>query len=58
VSRIAFTTANFVARETGWAMHGWGHRDRTTNELFAPLETHDPSEEIRAMRERLEGWLA
>ena len=32
-------TANFVARETGWAMHGWGHGDRTTNEAFAPIET-------------------
>jgi L-ribulose-5-phosphate 3-epimerase len=39
VSRIAFMTANFVARETGWAMHGWGHGDRATNEAFAPLET-------------------
>ena len=37
---IAFTTANFVARETGWAMHGWGHGDRETNEAFAPLETY------------------
>ena len=33
-------TANFVARETGWAMHGWGHGDRMTNEAFAPLETY------------------
>lgn len=37
---IAFTTANYVARETGWAMHGWGHGDRATNEHFAPLETY------------------
>jgi L-ribulose-5-phosphate 3-epimerase len=37
---IAFMTANFVARETGWAMHGWGHGDRLTNEAFAPLETY------------------
>jgi sugar phosphate isomerase/epimerase len=37
---IAFMTANFVARETGWAMHGWGHGDRATNEAFAPLETY------------------
>jgi L-ribulose-5-phosphate 3-epimerase len=36
---IAFTTANEVARETGWAMHGWGHGDRLTNEAFAPLAT-------------------
>src|SRR5687768_8919901 len=32
-------TANYVARETGWAMHGWGHGDQTTSERFAPLET-------------------
>ena len=32
-------TANEVARETGWAMHGWGHGDRATNDAFAPLET-------------------
>ncbi len=37
---IAFVTANFVARETGWTMHGWEHGDRTTNEAFAPLETY------------------
>jgi sugar phosphate isomerase/epimerase len=37
---IAFMTANFVARESGWAMHGWGHGDRLTNEAFAPLETY------------------
>jgi L-ribulose-5-phosphate 3-epimerase len=37
---IAFTTANYVARETGWAMHGWGHGDRMTNEAFAPIETY------------------
>jgi sugar phosphate isomerase/epimerase len=37
---IAFTTANFVARETGYAMHGWGHGDRLTNEAFAPVETY------------------
>lgn len=36
---ISFMTANFVARETGWAMHGWGHGDRLTNEAFAPIET-------------------
>ena len=36
---IAYMTANEVARETGWAMHGWGHGDRATNEAFAPLET-------------------
>jgi sugar phosphate isomerase/epimerase len=39
VNAIAFMTANFVARETGWAMHGWGHGDRETNEAFRPLES-------------------
>src|SRR3954452_16824842 len=38
--RIAFMTANYVARETGYAMHGWGHGDRATNESFAPIETY------------------
>jgi sugar phosphate isomerase/epimerase len=46
---IAFMTANYVARETGWAMHGWGHGDRATNERFEPLDTY---------RERLDGLLA
>jgi sugar phosphate isomerase/epimerase len=38
---IAFMTANYVARETGFAMHGWGHGDSATNEAFAPLETYE-----------------
>jgi sugar phosphate isomerase/epimerase len=33
-------TANFVARETGWTMHGWGHGDRVANEWYAPLDTY------------------
>ena len=37
---IAFMTANFVARETGYAIDGWAHGDRTTQEAFAPLETY------------------
>lgn len=37
---IAYTTANEVARETGWAMQGWGHGDRATNAAFAPLDTY------------------
>jgi L-ribulose-5-phosphate 3-epimerase len=40
VPTIAFTTANFVARETGWAMHGWRHGDRATQERFLALETY------------------
>lgn len=37
---ITFTTANYVARETGFAMRGWGHGDETTNAAFAPLDTY------------------
>ncbi len=33
-------TANYVAREVGYAMHGWGHGDRKTNEAFGPLDTY------------------
>ena len=41
MTTIAFMTANYVARETGYSMHGWGHGDRMTNEAFAPLETYE-----------------
>ena len=34
-------SANDVARETGWAMSGWMHGDRATNEAFAPLATYE-----------------
>ncbi len=37
---IAYMTANEVARETGWAMHGWGHGDRATNEAYRPVDTY------------------
>ena len=37
---ISFMSANYVAREVGYAMHGWGHGDRATNEAFRPLETY------------------
>jgi sugar phosphate isomerase/epimerase len=37
---ITVVTANYVAREVGYAMHGWGHGDRATNEAFAPLATY------------------
>jgi L-ribulose-5-phosphate 3-epimerase len=40
VNAVAFTTANYVARETGWAMHGWGHGDREANACFRPLVTY------------------
>src|SRR5262245_31090797 len=39
-NRIAFMTANYVARETGWAMHDWQHGDRATQDAFAPIETY------------------
>jgi sugar phosphate isomerase/epimerase len=37
---IAFTTANYVARETGWSMHGWEHGDGATQERFRELHTY------------------
>ena len=40
MSRISFMSANYVAREVGYAMHGWGHGDRATNDAFRPLETY------------------
>jgi sugar phosphate isomerase/epimerase len=46
-------SANEVARETGWAMHGWGHGDRLTNEAFAPLETY--GERLDALLRRVRG---
>ena len=36
---ISYMSANEVARETGFAMHGWGHGDEATNDAFRPLET-------------------
>ena len=51
---ISFMTANYVARETGYAMRGWGHGDRATNERFRPLETfgerfHDLLGDVREL---------
>jgi L-ribulose-5-phosphate 3-epimerase len=37
---ISFISANYVAREVGWAMRGWGHGDRATNDAFRPLATY------------------
>ena len=34
-------TANYVARETGWDLHGWAQGDRATNDHFAPLQTYE-----------------
>jgi sugar phosphate isomerase/epimerase len=41
VNTISFMSANYVAREVGYAMRGWGHGDRATNEAFRPLETYE-----------------
>ena len=37
---VSFMSANYVAREVDYAMHGWGHGDRATNEAFRPLHTY------------------
>ena len=37
---VSFMSANYVAREVGFSMHGWGHGDRATNDAFRPLETY------------------
>jgi sugar phosphate isomerase/epimerase len=37
---VSFMSANYVAREVGWQMHGWGHGDRATNDAFRPLGTY------------------
>ena len=41
MTAISFMSANYVAREVGYAMHGWGHGDRATNDAFRPLETYE-----------------
>jgi sugar phosphate isomerase/epimerase len=38
---ISFMSANYVAREVGYAMHGWGHGDEATNDAFRPLGTYE-----------------
>lgn len=40
MNAVSYMSANEVARETGWAMHGWGHGDHATNDAFRPLETY------------------
>ena len=37
---ISFMSANYVAREADWAMHGWADGDRVTNEAFRPLDAY------------------
>jgi L-ribulose-5-phosphate 3-epimerase len=39
VNPIAFMTANYVARESGWAIGGWAGGDRDVNQVYAPLDT-------------------
>jgi L-ribulose-5-phosphate 3-epimerase len=53
VPAIAFTTANYVARETGWAMHGWRHGDDATQEHFRGLNTY--GERLDEMLARVRG---
>lgn len=36
---VTFMTANYVARETGYAMRDWGHGHYATSDAFAPIET-------------------
>jgi L-ribulose-5-phosphate 3-epimerase len=36
---ISFMSANYVAEHTGWAMDGWGHGDRATNDHFRDAAT-------------------
>ncbi len=37
---ISFMTANFVAREVGYHMTGWGHGQRAVENIFRPVETY------------------
>ena len=48
MNRISFQTANYVARQTSYAMDaGWMQGDRETQEHFRPLDTFaERSEEI------------
>jgi L-ribulose-5-phosphate 3-epimerase len=36
---VTFMTANYVARETGYAMRDWGHGHYSTSDAFSPIET-------------------
>jgi sugar phosphate isomerase/epimerase len=40
MNTISFMSANYVARQTGYDMHGWGEGDTTTNEYFRPPDTY------------------
>lgn len=64
MNTISFITANFVAREVGFDMHGWGHGDKAANEYYQPLETFgerfdDLLRTVRAMDfDAIDLWLA
>ena len=61
---ISFMTANYVARQVGYQMHGWGHGDKATNEYFRPVETYAPRlneilRDIRALGfDAIDLWLS
>ncbi len=62
---ISFMSANYVARQLGYAMTGgWGQGDRATNDYFKPLETfprrfEEILQEIKALGfEALDLWTA
>jgi sugar phosphate isomerase/epimerase len=37
---VSFMSANYVARELGYRMNGWGEGDRATQDAFSPLESY------------------
>ncbi len=39
MNTISFMGANYVARQVGYAMHGWGHGDKAANAYFSPVGT-------------------
>ena len=61
---ISFMSANFVARESGWAISDWSDGDDAVNDAFRPLSTY--SERFGAMLDEVVGlgfdavdlWLA
>jgi sugar phosphate isomerase/epimerase len=55
---ISFMTANFVARENGWRINGWGEGDRTTNDAFRPVETFPQRFEELLLEARALGFAA
>lgn len=39
MNTVSFMSANYVARESGYAIGDWGEGDRATNDAFRPVET-------------------